>query len=65
MLKKEGLRIDFLSEDEEEEYEVEEVEDDLSQLKSHKNPPQTGDILVSFSRTFDDLININFSLPLP
>ena len=38
-IEKEGLLIDFLSEDEKEDHEVEEVEDDLSQLKLHEDPP--------------------------
>ena len=64
-IEKEGIRIDFLSEDKEEEHEVEEVEDDLSQVKPHKDPPQAGDIPATSSGTFDDLVNINFSHPLP
>ena len=64
-VEKEGLRINFLSEDKEEEHKVEEVEDDLSQLKSHENPSQIGDILASSSRTFNDLVNITFSHPPP
>ena len=60
-IKKEGLRIDFLSEDEEEDHEVEEVEVDVPQLELHEDPPQVGDAPASSSGTFDDLMSLNFS----
>ena len=52
-------------EEEEEKYEVEDVEEDISQLKSFKDPPQAEDIPASSSGTFDDLISLNFSHPIP
>ena len=60
-IEKEGLWIDFLSEDEEEGREVEEVEEDVPQLEPHEDPPQVGDSPASFSGTFDDLMSLNFS----
>lgn len=36
-IEKEGLRIDFLSEDEEEGHEIEEVEEDVPQLELHED----------------------------
>ena len=45
-VEKEDLRIDFLSEDDEEDQEVEEVEDDLSQLKLHEDPPKAGNVFL-------------------
>ena len=38
-VEKEGLRIDFLLEDEEEDHDMDEVEDDFSQLKLHEDAP--------------------------
>ena len=60
-IEKEGFRINFLSEDEEEDHEVEEVEVDVPQLKLHEDPPQVGDAPASSSGTFDDLMSLNFS----
>ena len=60
-IEKEGLRIDFLSEDEEEGQEIEEVEEDTAQLELHEDPPQVVDALASSSGTFDDLLSIDFS----
>ena len=40
---------------------MEEVEDDLSQEKLPEDPPEAETIPVTSSRTFDDLVNINFS----
>ena len=62
-IEKEGLRIDFLSEDEEEDHEVEDVEMDDSQLELCKDPPQVADAPASSSGTFDDLVSLNFSQP--
>ena len=62
-IEKEGLRIDFLSKDEEEDHEVEEVEMDVPQLELHEDPPQVGDAPTSSSGTFDDLMSLNFSQP--
>ena len=39
---------------------MEEVEDDLSQLKLHEEPPKAGNILASSFGTFNDLVNITF-----
>ena len=44
---------------------MEEVEDNISQLKLHEDPPKAGNILASSFRTFDDLVNITFSHPAP
>ena len=60
-IEKEGLQIDFLSEDEEEGYEIEGVEEDTPQLELHEDPPQVGDAPASSSGTFDDLLSIDFS----
>ena len=40
---------------------MEEVEEDLSQLKPHEDAPLVGDITASSSRTLDDQVNISFS----
>ena len=64
-IEKEGLQIDLLSEEDEEEQELEEVEDILSQEKTHEDPPETGNVPTTSSRTFDDLVNITFSHPTP
>ena len=60
-IEKEGLRIDFLSEDEEEGQEIEKVEKDTPQLELYEDPPQVGDVPASSSRTFDDLLSIDCS----
>ena len=62
-IEKEGLWIDFLSEDEEEDQEVEEVEVDVPQLELWQDPPQVADAPASSSGTFDDLMSLNFSQP--
>ena len=62
-IEKEGLRIDFLSEDEEEDQEVEEVEVDVPQLELCKDLPQVADAPASSSGTFDDLVSLNLSQP--
>ena len=64
-IEKESLKIDFLSEDEKEGQEVEEVKDDLSQLKLHEDCPKTTNIPATSSRTYDDLVTIHFSHPAP
>ena len=60
-IEKEGLWIDFLSEDEEEGREVEEDEEDVPQLELHEDPPHVSDAPVSSSGTFDDLMSLDFS----
>ena len=60
-IEKEGLRIDFLSKDEEEGHEEEEVEEDFPQLELHEDPLQVGDAPASSSGTFDDLLSLDFS----
>ena len=60
-IEKEGLRIDFLSEDEKEGHEIEEVEEDILQLELHEDLPQASDTLASSSGTFDDLLSLDFS----
>ena len=62
-IEKEGFRIDFLSEDEEEDQEVEEVEVDVPQLKLCKDFSQVADVPASSSGTFDDLVSLNLSQP--
>ena len=59
-IEKEGLRIDYLSEDEEEQFEVENTEEGISQLNLREDPPRFDDAPASSSSTFDDLVNINF-----
>ena len=44
---------------------MEEVEDDLSQLKFHEDPPEATNTPASSSRTYNDLVTINFSHPAP
>ena len=61
-IEKEGLRIDFLSEDEEEDHE-EEVEVDVLLLELHKDPSHDGNVPASSSGTFDDLMSLNLSQP--
>ena len=39
-IEKEGLPINFLSEEEEEEHEAEDIEEDISQPQSLEDPPQ-------------------------
>ena len=60
-IEKEGLQIDFLSEDEEEDHEVKEVDVDVPQLELHKDPPQVDDAHASSSGNFDDLMSLDFS----
>lgn len=62
-IEKEGLRIDFLSEGEEDDCEVEEIEMDFPQLQASKDPLPVFDIPASSSGTFDDLVSLNFSQP--
>ena len=44
---------------------MEEVKDNLSQLKLHEDPLEAGNILASSFGTFDDLENITFSHFVP
>ena len=62
-IEKEGLRIDFLSEDEEEDQGVEEVEVDVPQLELYKDLPQVADAPASSSGIFNDLVSLNLSQP--
>ena len=64
-IEKEGLRIDFLSKDDEEEQDVEEVEDIPSQEKTLEDTPEAGNVPATSSRTFNNLVNITFSHPAP
>ena len=60
-IEKEGFQIDFLSEDEEEGHEIEEVEKDIPQLELHEDPPRASDAPASSSGTFDDLLSLDLS----
>ena len=62
-IEKEGLRIDYLSEDEEEKVEVEDTEEGISQLNLQEDPPRPYDAPASSSGTFDDLVTITFPCP--
>ena len=62
-IEKEGLRIDFISEGGEDEHKTEDIEEDISQLKLHGDPPQAEDMPASSSRTFDNLVSIDFPHP--
>ena len=50
--------------DEEEGHEIEEFEEDTLQLELHEDPPRASDVPASSSRTFDDLVNLDFSKPI-
>ena len=63
-IEKEGHRIDFLSEGEEEEHEAKDIEEDISQLKIYGHPALANDIPASSSRTFNDLVSIDFPHPV-
>ena len=41
------------------------MEDDLSQEKTHEDPPEAGNVPTTSSETFNDLVNITVSHPAP
>ena len=63
-IEKEGLRIDYLSEDEGEEVEAEDTEGGVLRLSSQQDPPRCDDAPVSSSDTMDDTLSINFAHPV-
>ena len=57
-IEKEGLRIDYLSKDEEED-----TKEDISRMNLHKDPPRSDDAPASSSSIFDNLLAITFTHP--
>ena len=62
-IEKEGLWIDYLSEDEGEEVEAEDTEGGVLRLSSQQDPPRCDDAPVSSSDTLDDPLSISFAHP--
>ena len=64
-IEKEGLRIDYLPEDGEDEQVDNEPEDIPIHEKTHENPPESINGPTMSSGTFNDLVNISISHPTP
>ena len=64
-IEKKGLRINFVPEDEEEQYVEEEPEDNPPHKETNGTPSSFSNPLATSSGTYDDLVTITFTHPLP
>ena len=64
-IEKEGLHISFIPEDDEEESADEEPEDNFPQKDTNDNLSSSSSTPVASSGTFDNLVTISFTHPLP
>ena len=63
-IEKDGLRINYILEDEEDDLIGEELEDVASQVETNKDLPSSSNAPATSSGMFDGLVNIFFSQPL-